>query len=159
MFIRDDWKQASHFHDLTEAEVLREVARRVAEVRVAGRMPIVLLDLDSTLYEVGPRTHRILQEWLDTPDSTRFPGVRRELERLEQAHVGYSLRDTFAALGMSASEAEVQQAISVMEKSELVAETLGEHVFDFFLRNKRAEWQEYRRQVTQWELNRYLPSL
>ena len=31
-----------------------------------------------------------------------------------------------------------------MERSELVAETLGEHVFDFFLRNKRAEWEDYR---------------
>jgi glutamine synthetase len=41
----------------------------------------------------------------------------------------------------------------------LVAETLGEHVFDFFLRNKKAEWSEYSQQVTQWELNRYLPSL
>jgi glutamine synthetase len=46
-----------------------------------------------------------------------------------------------------------------MEGSELVAETLGEHVFDFFLRNKRAEWEEYRRQVTDFELTRYLPSL
>ena len=46
-----------------------------------------------------------------------------------------------------------------MERSELVAETLGEHVFDFFLRNKRAEWTEYRRQVTPFELSRYLPVL
>ena len=46
-----------------------------------------------------------------------------------------------------------------MEHSELVAETLGEHVFDFFLRNKRAEWEEYRRQVTEYELDRYLPML
>jgi glutamine synthetase len=46
-----------------------------------------------------------------------------------------------------------------MENSELVAETLGEHVFDFFLRNKREEWQEYRRQVTRYELDRYLPML
>jgi glutamine synthetase len=51
------------------------------------------------------------------------------------------------------------QAIREMEKSELVAETLGEHVFDFFLRNKRAEWSEYRAQVTQFELDRYLPVL
>ena len=36
------------------------------------------------------------------------------------------------------------EAIRVMEESELVAETLGEHVFDFFLRNKRAEWEDYR---------------
>ena len=44
-----------------------------------------------------------------------------------------------------------------MERSELVAETLGEHVFDFFLRNKREEWEEYRRQVTPFEL-RALPA-
>ena len=41
----------------------------------------------------------------------------------------------------------------------LVAETLGEHVFDFFLRNKRAEWDEYRAQVTPWELENDLPVL
>jgi glutamine synthetase len=46
-----------------------------------------------------------------------------------------------------------------MERSELVAETLGEHVFDFFLRNKRAEWDDYARQVTPFELGRYLPAL
>jgi glutamine synthetase len=43
-----------------------------------------------------------------------------------------------------------------MESSELVAEALGEHVFDFFLRNKRAEWENYRRQVTRYELQTYL---
>jgi glutamine synthetase len=47
----------------------------------------------------------------------------------------------------------------VMERSELVAETLGEHVFDFFLRNKRAEWHAYRSEVTPFELGRYLPVL
>jgi glutamine synthetase len=46
-----------------------------------------------------------------------------------------------------------------MERSDLAAETLGEHVFDFFLRNKRAEFDEYRRQVTPMELNRLLPVL
>ena len=46
-----------------------------------------------------------------------------------------------------------------MEGSELVAETLGEQVFGFFLRNKRAEWNEYRRHVTEFELDRYLPVL
>ena len=63
------------------------------------------------------------------------------------------------AMGMQQLPTSLNQAIAIMEKSELVAETLGEHVYDFFLRNKRAEWDEYRRQVTQWELDRYLPSL
>jgi glutamine synthetase len=46
-----------------------------------------------------------------------------------------------------------------MERSDLVAETLGEHVFDFFLRNKRAEWHEYRSEVTAFELRKNLPVL
>ena len=46
-----------------------------------------------------------------------------------------------------------------MEKSELVRQTLGEHVFEYFLRNKRSEWQDYRRQVSAYELDRYLPVL
>ena len=55
--------------------------------------------------------------------------------------------------------ANLNEAIAVMEKSELVRETLGEHVFEYVLRNKQAEWLEYRRQVSQFELDRYLPVL
>jgi len=63
------------------------------------------------------------------------------------------------ALGIDPLPTSLGQAVQVMERSELVAETLGEHVFDHFLRNKRAEWVEYRRQVTPFELSRYLPVL
>ena len=63
------------------------------------------------------------------------------------------------ALGMRPLPASLNQAIQEMERSELVAETLGEHVFDFFLRNKQSEWEDYRRQVSQWEIDRYLPTL
>jgi glutamine synthetase len=63
------------------------------------------------------------------------------------------------ALGIEPLPHNLDQAIRVMERSELVAETLGEHVFDFFLRNKRAEWAEYRRQVSQYELDKMLPVL
>ena len=63
------------------------------------------------------------------------------------------------ALGLTPLPSSLNQAIAAMERSELVAETLGEHVFEFFLRNKRAEWEDYRRQVTPFELARYLPML
>ncbi|HEX3813680.1 MAG TPA: glutamine synthetase family protein [Mycobacteriales bacterium] len=53
----------------------------------------------------------------------------------------------------------LSDALRVMETSELVAATLGEHVFDYFLRNKRAEWADYRAKVTPYELDRYLPVL
>ena len=51
----------------------------------------------------------------------------------------------------------LDEALEVMEGSQLVADTLGEHIFEWFLRNKRAEWDSYRTQVTPWELERYLP--
>ncbi|MDP1851693.1 MAG: glutamine synthetase family protein [Candidatus Planktophila sp.] len=54
---------------------------------------------------------------------------------------------------------DLNEAIIQMEKSELVRETLGEHVFEYVLRNKRAEWQDYSRQVSAYELDRYLPVL
>ena len=46
-----------------------------------------------------------------------------------------------------------------METSDLVHEALGEHIFEWFLRNKRAEWMSYKTSVTPYELNRYLRSL
>ena len=51
------------------------------------------------------------------------------------------------------------EALAEMEGSELLAETLGEHVFDFFLRNKRTEWDAYRSSVTPYELRSLLPIL
>ncbi len=63
------------------------------------------------------------------------------------------------AMGYEPLPASLAEAIVAMEQSELVAETLGERVFDFVLRNKRAEWEAYRAQVTQYELDTYLSVL
>ena len=53
----------------------------------------------------------------------------------------------------------LDEAVSAMERSELAAEALGDHVFEWFIRNKRSEWAEYCRQVTPYELAHYLPAL
>lgn len=63
------------------------------------------------------------------------------------------------AMGLEPLPTSLNRAIQAMERSELVAETLGEHVFDFFLRNKRAEWESYSKQVTEFERSKYLPIL
>ena len=63
------------------------------------------------------------------------------------------------AEGISVLPGSLAEALDEMEQSELVAEALGEHVFEWFVRNKRAEWQEYKTQVSQFELDRYLPRL
>jgi glutamine synthetase len=64
-----------------------------------------------------------------------------------------------AAAGIDLLPQSLAEALDVMEGSELVRSTLGEHVFDYFIRNKRREWNAYKEQVTPWELDRYLGSL
>jgi glutamine synthetase len=63
------------------------------------------------------------------------------------------------AAGIDRLPRNLDEALQVMESSELVAEALGEHVFEYFLRNKRVEWDQYRSQVTPFEIERYLPML
>ena len=62
-------------------------------------------------------------------------------------------------LGLDPLPSTLHEAINVMENSELVADILGEWVFDAFLRNKRAEWDEYRQDISPFELRRYLGML
>ncbi len=63
-----------------------------------------------------------------------------------------------AAEGITSLPQSLAEALDEMERSELVAEALGEHIFEWFLRNKRSEWADYKSQVTPFELARYLPS-
>jgi glutamine synthetase len=51
------------------------------------------------------------------------------------------------------------EAIQLAEKSKLVREALGEHVFNAFIQNKKIEWNQYKAQVTEYELKKYLPIL
>ncbi len=75
------------------------------------------------------------------------------LKGIEESYVLENSTDPIAL------PANLNEAITNMEKSAFVRETLGEHVFEYVLRNKRAEWQDYRRQVSAYELDRYLPVL
>jgi glutamine synthetase len=61
-------------------------------------------------------------------------------------------------IGVEPLPRSLDEALDVMEGSDLVRKTLGDHIFEWFLRNKRAEWAEYQSQVTPFELERYLPS-
>src|SRR4051794_1451137 len=51
------------------------------------------------------------------------------------------------------------EAVDEFSQSELMRRALGDHVFDNFVRLKRKEWDEYRVQLTEWELERYLGAL
>ena len=61
--------------------------------------------------------------------------------------------------GIGTLPASLSEAIGLAEKSELVRKTLGEHSFNKLIENKKIEWDRYRTQVTQYELDEYLPIL
>jgi len=64
-----------------------------------------------------------------------------------------------AARGIVSLPEDLNEALGEMERSDLVAAALGEHVFEEFVRNKRLEWESYRTYVSPFELQRYLPLL
>ncbi len=54
---------------------------------------------------------------------------------------------------------DLSDAVARMEASPLLRDALGDHVFEYFIRNKRAEWNQYRAYVSPFEIDRYLPIL
>lgn len=79
----------------------------------------------------------------DEADANLFESDDKVLEKLGITQLPQSLNDALVA----------------MERSELVQEALGEHIFEWFLRNKRSEWRAYKTQVTPFETDRYLRAL
>jgi glutamine synthetase len=67
--------------------------------------------------------------------------------------------DERARLGVEQLPETLGEAIEELANSELVLKALGEHVFTRYVDLKRAEWEEYRVEVTPWELNKYLSVL
>jgi glutamine synthetase len=62
-------------------------------------------------------------------------------------------------LGIEQLPESLGEAIELTAQSELVLRTLGEHMFNRYVEIKRQEWDDYRVQVSQWELDRYLAIL
>ena len=67
--------------------------------------------------------------------------------------------DVLEKLGIGQLPQSLSDALRTMENSELAAEALGEHIHEWFLRNKRSEWRAYKTHVSAFELDRYLTSL
>jgi glutamine synthetase len=67
--------------------------------------------------------------------------------------------DERARLGVEQLPETLGEAIEELAGSELVLKALGEHIFTRYVDLKRAEWDEYRVEVSPWELNRYLSVL
>jgi glutamine synthetase len=67
--------------------------------------------------------------------------------------------DVLAKLGIEHLPQSLSDALRAMEGSELVHDALGEHIFEWFLRNKRTEWRAFKTHVSTFEIDRYLRAL
>jgi hypothetical protein len=110
--LKTPWSSTSRFHELSDIEVLKHVSARVGELKKKSpqERPLVLLDMDSTLYEVGPRTFQILREWMDAAESQVFSAARAALQKMRLSDVGYSVRETFGTLGLDMQKPEARAA-------------------------------------------------
>jgi glutamine synthetase len=64
-----------------------------------------------------------------------------------------------AARGIKSLPGSLAEAVAETEKSDLVREALGDHIFEKFVANKKIEWDAYRTHVSHFEMDKYLPIL
>ena len=85
-------------------------------------------------------------------------GVERGLELGDPVEESLFEMDTatIAAKGIRELPGSLGEAIDELEKDSVICEALGDHVLSHFIDAKRAEWDEYRMQVSDWEVDRYL---
>ena len=58
--------------------------------------------------------------------------------------------------GIDCLPGSLEEAVKASEADPFVKETVGEHVFNAYTEGKKAEWDEYRTKVSQWEIDRYM---
>ena len=88
-------------------------------------------------------------------------GIEEKLPLMPEAtnNIFHMSDDELEAAGINILPGTLGEAIDLFEGSELMKEVLGEHIHSFYVANKRAEWDEYRMQVTEWELDKYLSTI
>ncbi|MEM2943274.1 MAG: type I glutamate--ammonia ligase [Methanomassiliicoccales archaeon] len=88
-------------------------------------------------------------------------GIDRNIDPPEpvEKDVYHMSREEREKHGIQSLPESLGEALEIMSKSPLMKETLGEHIFTHYLHIKGKEWDEYRTQVTDWEIAKYLKSL
>ena len=114
-------------------------------------------------YKPGKQLSRRVE--LRSPDPTCNPyltmavtlaagmrGIAEELPLPEESSAPFSV---LAASGVTRLPHDLGEAVEAFAGSELMRETLGDHIFNYLLTEKREEWAEYSQTVTDWELRHY----
>ena len=85
-------------------------------------------------------------------------GIRRRLPAPEATEENVYLNDSRRRSRLLVLPASLNQALNALEEDEVIRSALGAHICDRFISAKRLEYEEYRLQVTPWELEKYLPN-
>lgn len=86
-------------------------------------------------------------------------GIKKDLPLPEANEENvYLLQNNSKGTKLDVLPTSLEEAIIELEKDTVVKEALGAHVFDRFINAKRLEWDDYRLEVTPWELDKYLPT-
>jgi glutamine synthetase len=85
-------------------------------------------------------------------------GIEEGLELMSEAtnDIFEMSTDELDAAGIKTLPKDLGEAIELFEQSETMKEILGEHIHTFYSKNKKREWASYIKNVSQWELDRYL---
>ena len=83
--------------------LLAQVFQRIDAVRAAGRLPVVVFDLDSTLFSTAPRNLRILQSYA-AEHGGRWDGLRSVVERLTPDDMGWNVHEDLQRFGVDDHE-------------------------------------------------------
>ena len=121
VYAREEWVAASRFEPCSDDDVLRLVEDRVRDEMAqhvgSEFLPVVIFDLDSTLYEVQPRTFAIIQEWLAARDSAAVvPKVRSKVAGLTCDQLRYSINDALQAAGLDNDDAATRAAADSLKQ-------------------------------------------
>lgn len=88
-------------------------------------------------------------------------GIEKKYELPEQVtnNIYEMTEEERKDVGIGSLPEDLYEAINITEESDLVKKALGDHVFNWFIKNKKMEWDEYKGQVTAYELDKYLSIL
>lgn len=73
-----------------------------------------------------------------------------------KANIFHMGKEEKEALHIEPLPSNLQEAVEEMKKDSLVKRVLGEHIVERYAEAKKAEWEAYQEQVTDWEINQYL---
>ena len=85
-------------------------------------------------------------------------GIRCELPVPDATEEDLYALDTERRAKLNLLPGSLEEALDALEKDEVIRAALGAHICDRFINAKRLECEDYRLDVTPWELNKYLPN-